>query len=314
MSKSILLIACSSLPTVFGNAVKLQFSPRADSCGAPSFVQCAAPDLPPDFCCAKGTKCIPFNNANSIICCPTDGCDFIAPISCDISQQDAKAHPQAAIKTSRLKTTLSECGDGCCPEGYTCEAGQCSILESDDNTSLSSSSASPESTSSPKSSTSSMPSSSPTSTISSDPSATSNASDLISKTPHTSSSTQPTTVPSNVPALENLAPQCKAFPPGAVLLGFFLGIFLGLLLALGVFSMCARRKKRDISPPIHQPENALRTDFLRSRVSEARSMEFMLADSPPRGSRVTAFTDLMEGAGFKKGEPYVIVEGHSGQT
>ena len=41
-------------------------------------------------------------------------------------------------------------------------------------------------------------------------------------------------------------------------------------------------------------------------------MEFVLSEAPLRASQMTAFTDLMEGVGFRRGEPYLVAtEGRS---
>ncbi|KAI9823736.1 MAG: hypothetical protein M1832_002293 [Thelocarpon impressellum] len=311
--------------------------PRDDSCADRSASRCAG-DFPDNFCCPSNTNCLSLDRGSAVLCCPKgQECDFIAPITCDVSQQNATAHPENPVHTKDLSTKLDTCGAKCCPQGFKCEQEQCALDKAVSGpASSSSSSAGPSATSTTTTSRPTPPTSAPT---------------LSTPTPRPSSS--PTTLADL--STSNPEPQCAAFPGRAVVAGFFPGVALGALLAAACFLLCARRRSK-ISAPLYQQQNICRSDFLRksfpnagSRTAgsspaagsaspapskprslfrkseaptEATSMEFVLSEAPlmpmpgtmgsgtgagtARLSQVTAFTDMMEGAGFKRGEPFFV--------
>ncbi|KAK7756717.1 hypothetical protein SLS62_001158 [Diatrype stigma] len=141
--------------------------PRADVCGGDADMsRCSQTGLPDSFCCNKGTQCIPLAGDTTVLCCPEGStCDNINPIVCDLGLQDPAKNPKAAIKTTVLGGKLETCGSGCCPYGYSCEDGSCT-MDKDQSKKPGSGGASPSSTNTPqKSSTASASASSkPTST------------------------------------------------------------------------------------------------------------------------------------------------------
>ncbi|RDW68513.1 hypothetical protein BP5796_09170 [Coleophoma crateriformis] len=239
-----------------------QLFTRASVC-ADSFTQCSQAGLPSNFCCSQSTTCLVLAGNTTVLCCPTgSSCSTIAPITCDITAQNATLHPNNALKTTALTLSLPTCGSNCCPFGYTCNSSGNCQLSSDQSTApgTSSSSSSTKSSTTASSTTASKSTSTPasTSTTTSLPTAT--------LSPQTNSTSTTTTLP--------IQKSCNAFPAGAVLAGFFPGLMLGVLLT--VASICimgaARRRrnqvKRSSSPSFGnisdpQPSSDIRTDFLR---------------------------------------------------
>ncbi|KIW30286.1 uncharacterized protein PV07_06042 [Cladophialophora immunda] len=229
------------------------------------------PKLPNSFQCASGNNCVSLDNSSSALCCPeSSSCDNIQTISCDVSSQNATANPTAGIFTTRLGDKLPQCGDKCCPFGYSCiqqPSGPsiCSIIQS---TSI----VGKTDASSGNTSSSSSASSSATK------SATSNTS--------TTSSTS-TSSPSSVSvSAAQVEPQCNKFPIGVFLAGFFPGMFVGAFLMLA-WVICSGRHRKPNSrnssgssiykPTISDPipldaSGGLRTDFLRKTTDRAKSM------------------------------------------
>ncbi|KAI9851139.1 MAG: hypothetical protein M1838_004348 [Thelocarpon superellum] len=309
----------SIITTIFGlmaQSTAAGLLPRDSACGDPSYTTCAGANVPSNFCCPSNTQCIPLNGHKSIICCPAgSNCQFIAPIPCDISQQNATAHPQNPIKSTNLTATLESCGSSCCPQGYGCQDGQCAMQ--------------------------SLPSSVPTSSA---PSSAPTIATPTSSPSHPSSTSLPSQSAASsaaAGAAVAAAASCPTFPGKAVAVGFFPGMLLGgLLSAAGILLL---NRKKTISAPILQPQNVCRSDFLRKEPikprsifrkseapsdvrsdarsdlrsdlrsetysdarSESTSMEFVLSSGPLRASHNTNFTDLMEGAGFRRGEPFLL--------
>ncbi|KAI9818028.1 MAG: hypothetical protein M1827_000652 [Pycnora praestabilis] len=252
---------------------------------------------------------------------------MIQPITCDITQQNATAHPQNPIKTTNLTATLPTCGSECCPLGYTCQNGNQCVID-------------------------------PTPSASTTSSTSASASIVPTLVPIV-------TAPANS-GNATVEAHCDAFPAKAVVAGFFPGMILGALLAALAFCLLRRTKKNrqsgdfghvsaTVSDPIYQPQQtAMRSDFLRrgsasdQRSSKVRSLfsksspitptpkqkqrdgigrsikpeikkepstESINIFAPPNlrpGSnmtRKTTFSDMMENAGFPKNAPYAIVEG-----
>lgn len=312
-------------------------SRESNSCSGSNYLPCNLPGLPSTFCCPSDTVCTQFNNAASVVCCPSgQDCKTIAPIICDITQQNAALHPLNQLHSTDLKGTLQECGNACCPNGFTCQNSQC--IMKGDVTSSSITKAPKPTTISTKASSTNQPKSSSS----------------ASSTPSNTASQQ-----SSVPTTITKA-RCDKFPAIAIIAGFLPGLLLGIILSVLVV-LCLGRRRRAASrkssefgsqaatvsePMSHPGNNAFRTDFLRresgskQRVSRVKSlfsrsssirtrdgigrslkdpvrtpdmrrepsMESIKIYSPPNGGLGrpgTTFTDMMVDAGFKPGEPYL---------
>lgn len=100
---------------------------RRFTCTVPGYTQCPQAGLPNNFCCPADTVCLSLGASFTILCCPNGSdCSNQSPISCDIEQQNATAHPESLIKTTDLSSDMFTCGSGCCPFGFNCSTnGQC---------------------------------------------------------------------------------------------------------------------------------------------------------------------------------------------
>lgn len=336
-------IGLSSTTTVFAFSFNDVFE-RASACGAATFSQCSGTGLPADFCCPSTATCITLFKNTTVLCCPNGSiCTTIAPITCDIQQQNSTAHPEGLLKTTVLNSTLVRCGSACCPLGYSCTPGnQCSMDANQQYVQSSSSS-----------------SSVPTATSSSSPTTT--AALPVSN--------------STISSIPITQPSCVAFPATAIIAGFFPGLILGAIIATVAFCIIgARRGKHQrlgshhfgrgsphVSDPIYQEGSGMRTDFLRKptpnssapstptnqptiqrvrslfrKSAAANGLPMTPSPRPPmpavrrepssesinifadpstarnlareRESRQTTFTDMMERAdlgGVRRGEPFV---------
>ena len=257
-----LLAAClvsSTVPssiayaTAFDAAHHLDLFGRANSqCATSGYLPCNIAGLPENFCCPSSQKCLAFNNNKSAICCPAgQDCKTIAPLSCDISKQNATSSPASQLHSTDLTGHLATCGSQCCPQGYSCQNNNCVLVSTSSTAKVSSTASSTLSTSKP------------TSTTTGSAKAT-----TASATSTPSSSPQNTTL---------TTAHCNNFPVTAVLAGFFPGLALGILLTIAIICLCGRRKAKaakkssssvfssptaTVSDPIYQ-NDALRTDFLR---------------------------------------------------
>ncbi|OAG42216.1 hypothetical protein AYO21_03670 [Fonsecaea monophora] len=234
---------------------------------------CSAVDskLPNDFKCPAGNNCVSLDNSSSALCCPeSSSCNNIQIISCDVSSQNATANPTAGIFTTRLGDKLPQCGDKCCPFGYSCipqASGPsiCSIIQS----------------------TSIVGKTDPSSGNTSNPSSASSSPTRPTSTTSNTSSTS-TSSPSSVSvSAAQVEPQCNKFPTGVFLAGFFPGMFVGAFLMLA-WVICSGRHRKPKSrhssggssiykPTISDPipldaSGGLRTDFLRKTTDRAKSM------------------------------------------
>ncbi|KAI9884644.1 MAG: hypothetical protein M1823_003564 [Watsoniomyces obsoletus] len=229
-----------------------------NKCADSSFTACSIPLLPSNFCCPSNTKCIPLNRQTSMICCPAgQDCQFIQPITCDISLQNATAHPRNPVQSTNLTATLPACGSGCCPLGYECRDGQCMMDKSISGVVNPSSSSSSGTLTSSSSSSSTKTTAGPTLTTPT----------FSSSSSSTSSTSISTTTPA-AGATESLTvTRPKEYPTKAILASFFPGLALGILLTLAIVFILARRKRNRISAPIYQGDTSTtaRTDFLRRR-------------------------------------------------
>ena len=98
---------------------------RDSACPDPTQNQCpqtGTGGLPTNFCCPTRLTCVPLAANTTVLCCPDveGNCSLIAPISCDITQQNIALHPENILKTIALAATLPRCGSDCCPFGFRC--------------------------------------------------------------------------------------------------------------------------------------------------------------------------------------------------
>lgn len=255
-------------------------SRASSSCSLANFTPCS--QMPSDFCCPSGTQCQVFNNAASVVCCPSGlDCKTIAPITCDITQQNATLHPSNQLHSTDLSGKLEACGNACCPKGFSCQNGQCNM-----KTSVSSSAA-PAAAASSSTLKVSTASTKPTS------SATSSSSSSSSSKASSNTSTQPTSSASSQPFAQNgtAHAHCDKFPATAIIAGALPGLLLGVLLTLLAIICLGRHRSSprnsidlgsitaSVSDPIYMGQNnAVRTDFLRrqsrsnNRTSRVRSI------------------------------------------
>ena len=272
---STILPSATALSTVEQAAQAIGLLPRSGACSLAGFAPCNQDGLPENFCCPTTTTCMPFNNKKSAICCPTgETCTTITAISCDITQQNATLHPASELFSTDMSGTLESCnGNMCCPKGYTCQSGQCAIINS-------STTASTSSTSSASSSTSSQTTTSSSSILS-----------APATTSQTSTSSTATVIPSGQANTNGsvLQPHCPQFTAAGTLVGFFSGLASGILLTV-IFLCCfGHRRHKDppsptspefsnvrasISDPIYKSEgmDAVRADFLRRESKPRKSI------------------------------------------
>lgn len=97
------------------------------------FSLCTNAPLPSssNFTCPVGDSCLLLAGNSTVLCCPAGStCSKILPVTCDLSEQDGSAHPDAVIKTTVFDVSMTTCGDGnCCPFGYTCDSSsECQLL------------------------------------------------------------------------------------------------------------------------------------------------------------------------------------------
>ncbi len=219
---------------------------RQSSCHS-GYTQCSG--VPSGFCCPPTSTCLVLANNTTLLCCPSnEDCSIIAPVNCEIQQQNVTSHSDAILLTTNLTATLPSCGSGtCCPLGYSCTGSACQINANQG--------------------------SSPSHTSSITGTSTPTVVSIFSSTSATPTAPAVTTSPSTVQA------ECNVFPAGAILAGFFPGMVAGALLACAGFCLFGayRRKQArlsgsfgkvsaSISDPIYQG-SALRTDFIRKQNS-----------------------------------------------
>jgi hypothetical protein len=118
---SMLIILC--LATVATAQASHSLFERASPCRDSSYTQCLQAGLPSGFCCPPSSVCIPLASNTTLLCCPGGGdCTTIGAITCDISEQNNTLHPDSPMMTTALDVPLPNCGEGCCPFGYTCNS------------------------------------------------------------------------------------------------------------------------------------------------------------------------------------------------
>ena len=268
--------SCSALITALRAAHSLDLFARdagQSTCASdPSLKQCPSSSL---FCCPSSTNCISIANNTSVICCPGgQDCSYIAPVSCDITQQNATQYPSNTLHTSDLTAVLQQCADKCCPLGYLCQGSFCSMIKD------SSRPPSPSSSLGPAATSTTTPVVFPT---------------LLSNTTHVADASS------------------NSFPAGAVALGLFLGLVVGALIAVITWFLLRRRRRQKAAedpdflgktPPLHsrsisdplsasQFGGSHRTEFLARPV--AHDMLNLNFATPPgstgSGTGSTKYTD-----------------------
>ncbi|KAI9650162.1 hypothetical protein NHQ30_000175 [Ciborinia camelliae] len=254
------------------------------TCPESSYKQCTNTGLPSDFCCPSTSTCISLAQNTTLLCCPNGGdCSTIQPITCDITQQNATAHPANTLKTTALTVTLETCGLNCCPFGYTCKNGNCQINAN-------------QADSVPGQQQSSAVSSATSSTLGVATS-TGRKATATSSNPSSSTNSSSTSAASSTSTPIAIIPKtCDKFPVEAILVGLFPGIALGVLLVLLGVCCLGRRKASDrksgssfgnISGPV--PTSDVRTDFLRKMPQTPSSSS---SGTPRRQNTITRVRSL----------------------
>jgi hypothetical protein len=108
---------------------------RQSSCPKSGHIQCSG--VLSGFCCSPSATCLVLANNTTLLCCPNgDDCSTIAPINCNIQQQNVTLHPDADLFTTDLTATLQSCGTRCCPLGYSCSNSACVVNAPSHKTSI----------------------------------------------------------------------------------------------------------------------------------------------------------------------------------
>ncbi|KAI8628613.1 hypothetical protein F5Y19DRAFT_107374 [Xylariaceae sp. FL1651] len=89
-------------------------------CGDPGW-----PFVVNGMCCQNTTFPLVLAGRTTVVCCPSDGsCAVIAPMSCDLRLYDPRGGggggSPPVVETIFTDMDLSECGEDCCPWGYSC--------------------------------------------------------------------------------------------------------------------------------------------------------------------------------------------------
>lgn len=105
---AILFSSATALNNAFGSQSLSNLLPRQETCGSDTnSVTCNVGS----FCCPSNTRCIPVENATSVVCCKVgEICDEIFPITCSTT----------TLSTLSTQPKLDTCGTQCCPVGYEC--------------------------------------------------------------------------------------------------------------------------------------------------------------------------------------------------
>ncbi|KAK5110802.1 hypothetical protein LTR62_005513 [Meristemomyces frigidus] len=188
-------------------------------------VSCGA-GYPSDFTCPTDTQCLSLSTTSTkaVLCCPAgEDCQIINPVNCDQSLQNATLLPNSQLHADPT-VPLNNCGGGCCPMGYSCNASQCQAQ------------------SAPPPATSAI---STTHAISSTTALTPTSPSTPTSAPYSTSTPESTTVPGvgiggNAPAPSSTSSKFSAAYFAA---GFVPGIFLGALLTACLLLILFRKKK-----------------------------------------------------------------------
>ncbi|KAI5466291.1 hypothetical protein BGZ63DRAFT_420793 [Mariannaea sp. PMI_226] len=290
---SLHLLLASAILTSTTTALPANFIfNRADTCTSDQ-VSCSAA-FPSNFCCNADSKCISLAGNTTVVCCP-DGvegaCNTIAPVTCDVQQQNVDTHPDSRIKTTIFDVPLAACGDGeCCPFGYSCNNGKCFMNKDQSKKPTASSSTT---TSAPTSVTSTV---SDTSSAATGETTATDATSLSSSQPTSTDETSSTTAAAAADSTGESKNKDGGPATTSIVGGVVGAVLLLLIVGIIIFFYIRRKKKADsvrseknghayghgrspssngsfgniISEPIAQP-NSFRTDFIRKSPSNSRS-------------------------------------------
>jgi len=125
---SLLFLIATTLPVTQASHL---FGRQSQTCGGDSSLQQCGGDLPANFCCAADKVCTRINSTDiqSVVCCPKgQDCSAIQPVPCDVKLYNATLHPDNQIHIANITSIeLPTCGSSCCPLGYACNGGMCSL-------------------------------------------------------------------------------------------------------------------------------------------------------------------------------------------
>jgi hypothetical protein len=226
----------------------------------------------------------------AVLCCPAgQDCNFVSPISCDRTAQNATLLPGNQLHSDPT-TRLDQCGDSCCPPGASCHSGLCAVQAV-----------------ATTSSTTTIPTSSASSTSSLSATATN---EVVSKSsPTATASTSPNTL-DDIDITDRAERFADEFSGKSFVAGLFPGIVIGALVVT-LLGWCLNRRRRQhrnrnyhadynekkhfsaadqltsltpdpyrrpthmrsISEPVSDPRNGHRTDFVRGTPSPPRAVD-----------------------------------------
>ncbi|KAK3337163.1 hypothetical protein B0T19DRAFT_62840 [Cercophora scortea] len=305
MSRPRISLRAASLAAMFTTSWAMPASElfaRQSSCAA-DFNRCTKGNFPDYFCCPNNTTCVNLAGNTTLLCCPMgNDCAKIKSISCDITLQDGKLHPEAVIKTTALGGTLGRCktANTCCPFGYTCTDSDECVKNLDQSVAPSQTSIPTTTTSSPSSTTSIISSTTQTSST-----ASTSSSIGTTTTPSTSTtSTETGTAESATTTAAAASPQTgnannSSGPAVGVIAGASVGAAVIFIAAVVLACVLLRRKEDKkqkenteslrrtrstssfgniISHPIVSENATLRSDF--SRFSPLRNVGLDSASKP----------------------------------
>ena len=274
------LVLLSLLPLIAAHPYSLLGSRNAQVCSGDTSLNPCGLSYPPSFCCDQSTTCLPINGTSttSVICCPAgQDCSTIATLTCNITLQDASLFPRTPVHTLNLTETLPQCGDECCPFGYSCHNGACVSVQ-------------PNTTGSPK-----------TVSTTSNAGATHSTSSVTLVTSMTTLATQQISATATLLSSNVLPAHGTTFSGRSFAAGFMPGILLGAALLAVVLLWLRRRKttkdiveisnekrlpthRRQISNPIIHAEYGERTAFFHSQYNPQQAQSTQLSCEPTAGS------------------------------
>lgn len=257
-------------------------------CGGDSSLSQCGDSFPSDFCCPASTQCLLLDTTDAIatLCCPEgQTCNFVTPIKCDLSAQNATTFPGSGYHSDPTMQ-LNSCGSGCCPAGAQCRNGACQVFA-----------ASSSGLSSTPSTTIAVPSS-PSGTTST-PTTSASSAAVTTATSDATSTPAPAAIGVNSSDSTGAVTVNHSFSGSSFAAGFIPGIVIGIIIIVCILWCLTQRRKaraawgdekyqhsndqltdlstdstthdhrpsmhqRSISEPIADPSNGHRTDFSRS--------------------------------------------------